>query len=655
MKNVEHPPVAAAANLSSDATWREIEDKLDLVSQLAASSDSAEEFETQLLTMTLRLLSGEGARIWVKDDRANLRTTRQLGSLAPPSNDDSVPVANVWSQVMPMAVDADAIRLLAPVTLLDIPVAVVEVQQAPDRSPASVDGYLELLAAICDAATAYYRRAEQARISTQLESYQLFQEFAAELQQTLRTTDTAYIAVNEGAALARCDRISLLTLTRGTWRVEAISGAPYCERRSGAVHLLTDLVRAVNSTSEQAVWFPDNGAEVDPYLRDAFDAYQEESSSRAIGVVPLKASELGDEGPARLIGAIVVEDFESDHFHPHAKDRVAALADQVAPALKRSLDFDAVPFARLCYPLRKWRGATSANNLLRLTMLAIALAAVAATLAFVRVPFYVEAKSELQPRNRQFVFAPENGVIEELSVTYGAQVDAGDLLIGLRDAELDRQWTELLGEIRTTQQAIAAVTMSRLNTAANARFTQADEFKRTADQAQLRQQLGNLEKERVILAERRKALQITSPLTGRVLSWNAKEKLGGRPVHRGQRLLTIADPEGPWLLEMHVPDEDIGYLLEADEDSQSQLPVKYYVATDPTTIHTTCVDSIGMSTVNVRPGEATVLVKAQVDGGSHPTKRAGASVVARIECGKRSVGFILFHRLWEAVRRQLWY
>ena len=40
----------------------------------------------------------------------------------------------------------------------------------------------------------------------------------------------------------------------------------------------------------------------------------------------------------------------------------------------------------------------------------------------------------------------------------------------------------------------------------------------------------------------------------------------GAPVQQGQELLRVADPDGPWQLELHMPENRIGHVVEFQQD-----------------------------------------------------------------------------------------
>ena len=64
-------------------------------------------------------------------------------------------------------------------------------------------------------------------------------------------------------------------------------------------------------------------------------------------------------------------------------------------------------------------------------------------------------------------------------------------------------------------------------------------------------------------------MNIRSPQDGIITTWEAKKNLLGRPVEIGTELLQIAATEGEWVLEVEVPDDDMGPILAARASSRT--------------------------------------------------------------------------------------
>ena len=163
--------------------------------------------------------------------------------------------------------------------------------------------------------------------------------------------------------------------------------------------------------------------------------------------------------------------------------------------------------------------------------------------------------------------------------------------------------------------------------------------------AEEREKLVNLDRQLNLCEEKLKDLEVRSPIAGQVVTWKVNDRLIRRPVQRGQTLLRVADPEGPWRLEFHVPDDRMGYIAAAMEKLKKEneatgenrgLPVTYILATDPGTTHKGTVSEVYMSAEVQGEEGNTVLIKVQIDRKDLPnTITAGATVTAKIYCGRR--------------------
>ena len=163
--------------------------------------------------------------------------------------------------------------------------------------------------------------------------------------------------------------------------------------------------------------------------------------------------------------------------------------------------------------------------------------------------------------------------------------------------------------------------------------------------AESREKLVNLKAQRNLDLKRIDELSVRSPIDGVVVTWDLKDRLSGRPVQRGQTLLRVADPKGPWQLELKLPDNDVGFLTSAQHELTKELNVTYILATDPSTKFQGKVCEVAES-AEVRGDEGnTVLVKVAINKSDLSDPRPGASVSAKVYCGRRPVGYVMFHSL----------
>jgi hypothetical protein len=129
------------------------------------------------------------------------------------------------------------------------------------------------------------------------------------------------------------------------------------------------------------------------------------------------------------------------------------------------------------------------------------------------------------------------------------------------------------------------------------------------------------------------------------------EALEARPVVRGQHLCDVLDVHGPWKLDVRIPDKSAGFVFAA-RSTGAELPVRYVLRTDPQTEFRTALSELSDRTELDESGRLHVRGAALLPDDSPLVRRAGASVVARIECGRRSRAFAWFHELWDFIALQ---
>jgi hypothetical protein len=118
----------------------------------------------------------------------------------------------------------------------------------------------------------------------------------------------------------------------------------------------------------------------------------------------------------------------------------------------------------------------------------------------------------------------------------------------------------------------------------------------------------------------------------------------------------VADLTGPWVVEVRMPDDRVGHVLTFEEQQRakgddSPLAASFKVANEPESKHTGTVKRIALTTETDKTAGATVLVTVDFDRATIPATelRPGAEVIAKIHCGRRSLGYVWLHQLWETI------
>lgn len=223
-----------------------------------------------------------------------------------------------------------------------------------------------------------------------------------------------------------------------------------------------------------------------------------------------------------------------------------------------------------------WRGRWQRRALVAVALLAI---------GSMPVPLRVQANGRLVPQQRQRIFAPADGLVTSLSVRGGQDVVAGQPLVQLHSATLDLAQQQLIGSIATARVQLAAGLASR----AQASVGSSREGRHAGSlgsglsvgglsgggdgagqEEQLKAQLAGLEQQLRLIEAQQAALQVNSPVDGRVLGWDLASRLQHRPVAAGQHLMDVVAVDGGWAVHVEVPEEEIGYVLAARRAAEDQ-------------------------------------------------------------------------------------
>ena len=206
--------------------------------------------------------------------------------------------------------------------------------------------------------------------------------------------------------------------------------------------------------------------------------------------------------------------------------------------------------------------------------------ALLAVLFFVPKDFNIEGEGELMPVDRQDVFCDVPGVVEAVLVKHGQPVEVGQELLRLRNTDLEVQLQDIFGKLQTTNEALNSAPWP----GKTPQKGDSVEMNRLAGQIlQYGQQLVSYTAQHELLHQRRERLAVRSPMKGEITTWQTKELLLNRPVTEGQVLLTVADPESQWKLEVFMKENRMGHIMRAWREAQAKgepLKVTYILATD---------------------------------------------------------------------------
>lgn len=518
--------------------------------------------------------------------------------------------------------------------------------------------YLTIMAAISEIVARFQSRQRLLALERSAAENRQLDSFLSVLYSCSGVTQLANQVVNDGRMLVASDRMSLVLRSGKRWKVTAISGATHVHRHSPSARSLGALCRTV-AVAGQPIWHGATSEDLPPQISDAIADYLDHSPASSLAVIPLRtpSGEDGQDEPA--IGALVIEHYRQDNPGTDAgKEMILAIAKHSAIAIAQATRVERVPGIRLGlwladHPLRDW---ISARMLAGLAAMMIAVGALFIVPADIRV----RAPGQWMPEVRREVFAPRDAVITGVLVQHGQWVELGQPLLELRSTDLQLELQQVDSELHQARKRLAVTQSERLQLPPGDAEARNRQRRLTADEEQYQLQVANLEVRQQILQQHQKQLTVLAPIAGQVLTWNANERLETRPVQRGQALLSVADTNGNWQAELQVPGRHAGRLAEAYNaiDGKSS-PVSNEVMIASSTAPGTWIRG-RLETLSSRlsvDSDGTIHLPA-IAGfeNQQETKQVplvpGASVVARINCGRGTLAQSLFFELVDAVR--LW-
>ena len=300
-------------------------------------------------------------------------------------------------------------------------------------------------------------------------------------------------------------------------------------------------------------------------------------------------------------------------------------------------------------------------------MALVALVVLVLALFLVRKDFEPSAKGTLQPVVKRDVFVPVDGDVIDVKVKDRDFVKAGDLLIKLRNTDLEVKYQE--SSVRFKSNAAAwcpcggPCSSRRSRSDLRATRRESSEFACRARPRNSNRNSPRWTNKYQLLTKKRELLEIRSPIAGEVMmSWDVQKSLMYRPVRTrsvaaerrrsegglGTGVVHAGEPRRP-----RAP-------ARADKELQARYPgagerVSYVLATDPGTKRNGKVREVKEST-EVREGEGNIVkVKVDIDRSELGDPHPGATVTGQVFCGRKPLGYVWFHEAWEWLQTHVFF
>lgn len=617
-----------------------VEELLEQADSLAKASSAAHDYYSRILGGLAEILNAEGVSVWSlqaenisllfdtkrpHDSEVLSMAQQAIGELEPdrtvilpPNATGRLVNPTPFARCIACVTVASQVRLALDVCLSAI----------AQRG----ENIAEVVSAVANALVEFHRIRQLDRLTAQISERDRLSTLCFSLHATLDRQRLAAVLSNDGASTLKVDRISVLLANGAEFRLVAATAVLDINPRANATRSMEQLVSDLHRRDLSLPWT--SADTTDEVVRN----YLNDSGAKHLRVEWLKPS-LGST--TRTLAAVVFEMFGAPP--PNSEwDVIAETCRHAEVALANATSFVSQGWRG---HLLRWKSLAQSQRTRTIILVACAILLV---LWIVPARLQVEAQGQVQPVRRQSVYAPANGIIQEVAVANGARVAAGDLLLTMRDPELDLEEQRIRGEIATTNARLAAARAARIDH--DRRGTSAASLGQlTAEEEEHKQTLASLSRQLEIIQRRVTELSLRAPLAGQVVRWDLVRSLESRPVRQGQLLLQVIDPSGPWQLELRIPDRQVRHVLAARAAAKDakQLPVRFLFRMAPKTTYTATLNDVSPATDLDPRGELSSLATVTLNATDIPDLRPGSSVIAKIDCGWYSLGYVWLRELLE--------
>jgi hypothetical protein len=653
------------------------------IEELSQTAAPPETFFPEFLRLLVGSLGARAGAIWMLDGASRLRLAHELrfteigireNSPAAGLNDRLLNDALSTGQAASVAPDdpnsasrspAPFLVLLAALQVGEESLGVVEVFQRSDAPRDARPGFLQFVEQMVGHASRYLERQQSDRQPQDAASFLSdFEQFLLQLQRGENVEEVATTAANDGRQLLGCDRLSVAIHKGAKTSIVAISGQDSVNARANLTRAMAEIADKVIELREPLT-FSGKIDELSPQLERPLADFVQESGSRMVKLLPLVEPEpliarSEDEHrrkapprPRETIGCLVIEQTAESRPRPTVESHSALLAEHVSAVLTRARQNDRILFLRLWQTLGHGVEWFHGRRLAKALAAVAGVALVIAALWLVPYDYRVTGKGKLMPVRRHQIYAPENGDVIQIFVKGGDKVKKGQRLLQLRNEQLTAELNDNLSKFEQAGQQVRSSGAESDQAAKDGDRTAMLRAGLARRKAQI--ELEGLDKVIKIQKERLDSLLLTAPIDGTIASFQVEQMLQNRPVQQGELLLEDMDETGPWRLELEVEGSRMGHVLRAwDAAPDHKLEVEFIPVTALDSTFTATLDSIA-TRYAVSTDQSTIFeMHASTDASKIPDKWIGAEVRAKINCGPRSLGYVLFGDVVEFIRQKLW-
>jgi hypothetical protein len=685
---------------------RRLSQRLDEVARLCESGVAPTAFYGELLQRLLESLAAVAGCVWIRTAQGNLQQQFQINMQqvgldaseeARQGHDALLRVA--FTSAKPMHLPARSAHgareegkvtpgnltnfmlLLVPIMHNEQVVGLIEVFQGANRPSAAVPGFLQYMTLMADLAGRYQRNQLVGQLVGQQQVWTQLEAFARTIHGSLNTTEVAFHVANEGRRLVECDRLSV-AVRRGGQRttIEAVSGSDVVEKRSNQVRLMRALCDAVLQWGEKLVFTGAREDSLPPKVLDGLDAYLAENPSKLLVILPLSDEREGDgkdKPKLPMRSALLMECYESPPDPPQTIARLEVVGRHATSAVYNAIEHRRIPMRWVWLPLARLQEGFGGKTRSIIALCVMAASVVITGLIVLPYPLKLDSPGIVQPVVRRGVFSPVAGTVVDFEVEPNSEVKEGASLAIMYDGNLATKVRSIQAEMRAAhveaEENMGQAMKNNLLPAEKAEKEAKAALKRIEERAKaaeledvLQRTNSNRNKfgEFFLLAPKmapQERAMVELPLWT-VLTSDFKFNLKGSEVKPTQQIMQLGVKNGPWEVELKIPQKHIGQVLRSfDLLNTDTLDVDFVLMSDTTTKYRGRLErgkiagEAKVSKDESNDAEPFVLAYARVEGDDIDPDYlidrrhlvSGTEVKAKLRCGNRPAGYSLFYGVWE--------
>jgi RND family efflux transporter MFP subunit len=431
--------------------------------------------------------------------------------------------------------------LVVPIMDKESLVGVVEAVNKEDGTPFDEDD-LFALTSLTETASSALHNASLLMAERKVEILETLNTVSHEITSTLNLERMLQTIVNAPQAVIPYERAAIVLEQRGRFKLSAVTGLTQVNADAPDIAPLDEILQWA-ALSEEVIHVRQHGEDIDSdreETRAKFKRYFADSGMRGLYARPLN----DDTG---RVGMLAMESSDPDFLGPAHIEILEVLAGQATVALRNAQMYKEVPFISVLEPLLERKRRFLAMEKRRRTLFLALGAAALFFLVACPLPLRVDGVAVVAPGRRALVQPEVEGVIAEVFVHEGQNVQRGEVLAEMEAWNLRSALAEAQSKYESAMLQMSRALAANDGTEAGVHRIQADFWKAEVDRAG--QLLGKA--------------QLRSPIDG-VVATPHVENFAGRKLQQGDSFAEVVDTSRA-TVDVAIEDADAGLLKDAQK------------------------------------------------------------------------------------------